>query len=90
MKNPFYAMPEKEYYIIDNRNQQSGPYTFKELKKMRLRPHTQVWEKGPGSWQYAQNIKGLVRKDLRHYQGVFEMILFAVLVGLVATVIYFS
>ncbi len=82
-------MPDKEYYIIDNK-QQIGPFRFKELKKMRLPPHTLLWIKGNKTLQQAKDIKGLAGKGLQRYQGIFEMVLFAILVTLVALVIYFS
>ncbi len=81
-------MSDKEYYIIDNQNQQIGPFTFKELKKMRLRPHTHVWVKGPGNWQFAKDIKGLVSKDVSYWRRM--LILFIILIGLVSIAVYIT
>ena len=82
-------MTEKEYYILDNHHREKGPFTKSQLKKMHLKPSSHVREKDAPTWQYARNIKGLVRKHPMQKLELLALILFTGIVLFLALAIYF-
>lgn len=57
----------KNYYYLNERNEQIGPLTWETLEILRLSPDTLVWEKGVKNWQTLRDIRDK-RSNIRHSQ----------------------
>ncbi len=48
-----------EYYILDERNQQKGPFYVDQLKSKNIRRTTKVWHQGMQDWADAETVEEL-------------------------------
>lgn len=46
-------------YFLHNGTESSGPFSFEELKKLKITPKTPVWFEGMEKWKYAKDIDDL-------------------------------
>lgn len=50
------AIKTTEYFILDDNNQQEGPYTLNQLKKVSISKTTKAWHQGMQGWSNAESI----------------------------------
>ncbi len=49
-----------EYYLIDEKNQQTGPFTIEQLKTKGVQRKTKVWCEGMENWTEAEQVPELI------------------------------